>query len=740
MTLETSRLRITGVTGGPLRITGASLVNGAYELATAGGADYELQTERQTTMDNILFIPGLRPSLESVVASLFSNEERGAFWSASIGSMTDNETPGSGSVLDASDTGSFVGTVYDTKRGLQFVGPPERNLLANGNLINETSWNLNFGGGVTWAGPFAGTLTGGIFRTVTKSGGGGAGPFSTVNGGSATGFNVTQTVSLRKGSGANSRDFIQVAWRNGGVTTSHFANFNLVTGTVERVAGTGTTATIEPDGDFFRCRITSPKTAASTEVGPAIGFIDTATADRLPSYTTAGVEDFDMGAVQVEIGEGSAYEDRAFLSAYPGTANSVRGFVASRETPGLTPIYRTQGGVNYLERDVSRGNFVAGFVTALGDCTVVTNNENGLTINENVTLGSSVEILRSDSMNATLVIDRTLTPYEKSELARVFKRRPVFLSVFGSATGQYTHPVTSGTKVYAPPFNGTAVTAGVLVIDSADDTASFIGAGTLVAGPRTQHWLDGRLAPNGMIYMFPIEADSFLKIDPSDNSISYVATPDSNNFGWYKGAIVGNVIYVAPRRTQTNNKVLKLDTATDTATELTSPIVGCASFTLGSDGKLYSAPREIDKILVLDPSDDSMTTLDVPSSIWAGTSGNRWTGSTLIGTKLYYWPRDAADILVLDIPTGEMYTIPTGASSGGGKWDAAEVSPAGMLYFFPRGATSVMRLDPATEVVRFIPIQQNGFIGRARIGDAMYLAPFSTARVGRVNLEVLDNV
>jgi hypothetical protein len=41
MSLETSRLRITGV----------NLVNGAYEL----------QTERQTTMDNILFIPGLAP-------------------------------------------------------------------------------------------------------------------------------------------------------------------------------------------------------------------------------------------------------------------------------------------------------------------------------------------------------------------------------------------------------------------------------------------------------------------------------------------------------------------------------------------------------------------------------------------------------------------------------------------------------------------------------------------------------
>jgi surface protein len=57
--ITTSRLQVTGVTGGPMRITGATLVNGAYELATAGGADYELQTERQTMLSEILFIPGL---------------------------------------------------------------------------------------------------------------------------------------------------------------------------------------------------------------------------------------------------------------------------------------------------------------------------------------------------------------------------------------------------------------------------------------------------------------------------------------------------------------------------------------------------------------------------------------------------------------------------------------------------------------------------------------------------------
>ena len=71
--ITTSRLQVTGVTGGPLRITGATLVNGAYELATAGGADYELQTERQVMLDNILFIPGISAIPEATAEDSLGN-------------------------------------------------------------------------------------------------------------------------------------------------------------------------------------------------------------------------------------------------------------------------------------------------------------------------------------------------------------------------------------------------------------------------------------------------------------------------------------------------------------------------------------------------------------------------------------------------------------------------------------------------------------------------------------------
>jgi hypothetical protein len=122
MTLETSRLRITGVTGGPLRITGASLVNGAYELATAGGADYELQTERQTIMDNILFIPGIANPVSEINQLLFGQGQQGTFIAPSL-------TP---SLISGSTFGTGVETLPDIS--------PRNNPFSQANSGNRAAW------------------------------------------------------------------------------------------------------------------------------------------------------------------------------------------------------------------------------------------------------------------------------------------------------------------------------------------------------------------------------------------------------------------------------------------------------------------------------------------------------------------------------------------------------------------------------------------------------------------------
>jgi hypothetical protein len=122
MSLETSRLRITGVTGGPLRITGASLVNGAYELATAGGADYELQTERQTTMENILFIPGIANPVSEINQLLFGQGQQGTFIAPSL----------TASLISGSTFGTGVETLPDLS--------PRNNPFSQANSGNRAAW------------------------------------------------------------------------------------------------------------------------------------------------------------------------------------------------------------------------------------------------------------------------------------------------------------------------------------------------------------------------------------------------------------------------------------------------------------------------------------------------------------------------------------------------------------------------------------------------------------------------
>jgi len=94
------------------------LVNGAYELATAGGADYELQTERQTTMDNILFIPGLTSRVFDRVSGLVSayslRRVRSAYRGACVRVRRSSDST-------EQDFG-FAGAVVNTDAILSFCG------------------------------------------------------------------------------------------------------------------------------------------------------------------------------------------------------------------------------------------------------------------------------------------------------------------------------------------------------------------------------------------------------------------------------------------------------------------------------------------------------------------------------------------------------------------------------------------------------------------------------------------
>jgi hypothetical protein len=143
--ITTSRLQVTGVTGGPLRITGTSLVNGAYELATAGGADYELQTERQTTMDNILFIPGIANPVSEIRQLLFGAGQPGGSWIPTLSAaMIAANSFGSGvtDILDLSGNNNPFSQATPSSRGAWFREPKRGrvNLFERTDQFDDAYW------------------------------------------------------------------------------------------------------------------------------------------------------------------------------------------------------------------------------------------------------------------------------------------------------------------------------------------------------------------------------------------------------------------------------------------------------------------------------------------------------------------------------------------------------------------------------------------------------------------------
>jgi hypothetical protein len=189
--ITTSRLQVTGVTGGPLRITGVTLVNGAYELATAGGADYELQTERQTTMDNILFIPGIGfdsdalayiKAVEEADGQTLEREVRNAINQFVLGCKSDgiwNAIKAScilagARTLDGAliplkgsaptNNGPFVSGDYNRKTGLLGNGSTK---YLDSNRANNVDPQNNFSNGVYITG--AATLSGTVALSANAS-------------------------------------------------------------------------------------------------------------------------------------------------------------------------------------------------------------------------------------------------------------------------------------------------------------------------------------------------------------------------------------------------------------------------------------------------------------------------------------------------------------------------------------------------------------------------------------------
>jgi hypothetical protein len=120
---------------------------------------------------------------------------------------------------------------------------------------------------------------------------------------------------------------------------------------------------------------------------------------------------------------------------------------------------------------------------------------------------------------------------------------------------------------------------------------------------------------------------------------------------------------------------------------------------LATNGKIYGIPGQDTQILVIDPTNDTVSYID---TMIAGT--NKWTGGVLAPNgKIYATPDNDDRILKID-PDLNTFSFINSGFTGSGKWQSSGVvAPNGKIYFLPSNQSNILVLDPTTDTLTTIP-------------------------------------
>ncbi len=166
---------------------------------------------------------------------------------------------------------------------------------------------------------------------------------------------------------------------------------------------------------------------------------------------------------------------------------------------------------------------------------------------------------------------------------------------------------------------------------------------------------------------------------------------------------------------------------------------------LAANGKIYFIPRNAEAVLVVDPDTDAFDTAAI-----AVTSGQgSWHGGTLVPSgRIYCLPSNAfggtASVLIIDPATNTTDTTSIVIAARVGSmpeemWSGG-VAVNGKIYGIPSGTYPVLIIDPATNAVDTTSIVPSGEEGRGWSGGVLapngkiYCAPSYAAR----NVLIID--
>lgn len=182
--------------------------------------------------------------------------------------------------------------------------------------------------------------------------------------------------------------------------------------------------------------------------------------------------------------------------------------------------------------------------------------------------------------------------------------------------------------------------------------------------------------------------------------------------GWYAGVVAPNgLIYCIPHSA---DNVLVIDPATDTAANIPMSIPsGTGKWSggaLGSDGIIYGmlySPSVGTGILQIDPDTDTSSVSTMGASF---TGIEKWRKAAAVagGDFIYGVPRDASEILEIDVVAGVANQVTFGAAipNTANKWLNWIVTPGEQLIAPPYDcqAGGCLIVDPAAKTARVDPM------------------------------------
>ena len=294
-------------------------------------------------------------------------------------------------------------------------------------------------------------------------------------------------------------------------------------------------------------------------------------------------------------------------------------------------------------------------------------------------------------------------------------------------------------KLYGIPFKATHV----VQFHPTDTPMKQIGPHFSDDGIK---WSDGVMADSGVIYCIPFVSDKVLKIETNvgENNgnvtiIDAKLPEEGANAKWASGATskIDGCIYCMPFNA---NRILKIDPKDDSfqsvGEDLGNKQYKFSGAIADENGIIYGIPYWSKQIIKIDPNPNNPDSTTVTNVGEAAKQNFECGGGVLAMDGNIYSSNEKGDILVIDVAKGShSWILNTFQSTHAGQgWGNPLVGMDGCIYWLPRHANRLMRLNINTLVPELIgndlgdaSFKWNG--GALASDGKIYCIPYSADKI-----------